>query len=184
MSSESTGSLLATITRLIENNADDSAGLDNLVTVLSLFCLLCVFTRGQGAIIRPPAPQSAKDANALNKLLGDLMKGGAPSSAAAGTASAPSGQDTLMSLLPLLNNPHLKAKLNPATIANVFSLINSMGSFSDKQDASKEKPKEETKETVKEPVKEERQEPFDEISAAEEQEGKSLGRYLHWKTNF
>jgi hypothetical protein len=173
MPNESANSIISTVTRLIDNNIDEGTGLDNLVTVLSLLCLICIFTRQHGTAT---IASSAGNNNPVNKLIGDLMKGGAQTGGAG-------GMDTIMSLLPLLNNPQLKSKLNPATISSVLGMLNNFGgSSSEKQESPKEKPPEKSKEQPKEEPKNEREDFSGNDS--EEQENKSLGRYLNWKTNF
>lgn len=179
---EISGSLIPTITRLVDTSINEEAGLDNLVTILSLLCLICVFTRHHSAPSHTYTPKEAANTNPINKLIGDLMKG---DSASAGG----NPQEALMSLLPLLNNPQLKSKLNPSTIASVLGLLNNFGgSSSEKQDGQKERPKEKSAEKSKESPKVETdlpsEEDFTQKNDSNEQEGKSLGRYLNWKTNF
>jgi len=80
---------------------------------------------------------STPTGNPLQKLLGELGKG----------ESGPSA-DTLMSLLPLLNSPQIKSKLNPTTIAAILGLVNNFGNTSgnNEKEQGKEK-KEKTEKT-------------------------------------
>lgn len=110
---------------------------DAIIHILSLLCLFSVLNRpavNQPSAIPLATGQSAAAGNPLQKLLGDLMKGGgatagggggSPLSGALGAALG--SPDLLMSLLPLLNNPQIKSKINPANIASVMGIINNMG---------------------------------------------------------
>jgi hypothetical protein len=187
MPNESAGfSLISTITRLIDNNINEGADLDNLVTVLSLLCLICVFTRQHGVPMASHTPKDTGTANPVNKIISDLMKGGNP--LAGGAPGGAGGMDALMSLLPLLNNPQLKSKLNPSTISSVLGMLNDLGgSPPEKQDSSKEPPTQKAKEASKEEkqaVEEDFSKTNNHNNDDDEQENKSLGRYLNWKTNF
>ena len=84
---------------------------------IHLLSLLCIFT----ILNQPPAntASSPQPANPLQKLLGDLTKG----SSQGGSSG---GADTLLSLLPLLNNPQIKSKLNPANIASMMNIVQSL----------------------------------------------------------
>ncbi len=96
------------ITHLVEA-LSASGNYEALVQILSLLCLFSISNR--------PVPSSsiasAAPENPLQRLLGDLGKGG-------GTP------DMLSSLLPLLANPQLKSKLNPANLSSIMGMINSL----------------------------------------------------------
>lgn len=83
---------------------------------IHLLSLLCIFT-----ILNQPTANtsSAQPANPLQKLLGDLTKG---TSQGGGLG----GADTLLSLLPLLNNPQIKSKLNPTNIAAMMNVVQNL----------------------------------------------------------
>lgn len=189
--------LLSSITRLLDSNISAGSGLDSLITVLSLLCLISIVSRNQ-TVSQPSQLQSASNnSNPLHKLLGDLTKGG--SNDGGGLSS-----DSLMSLLPLLNSPQLKSKLNPSTIGSVLGLLNNMGGLGSNslQDKSKSEIKAENKAeepksskepeppvqpaaTVQQTVPIARQNPSSQDNETpEEPEGKNYGRYLNWKNNF
>jgi hypothetical protein len=176
---------------MLDTSLSAGAGLDNIITVLSLLCLFSIMNRNHG-VKEPTQTQPAASTNPLHKLLGDLTKGND------GGGVSP---ETLLSLLPLLNNPQLKSKLNPNTIGTVMGLINSLGGHSGGS-SSTEKPKNETK---IEPPTEQPKQPKETESKApnaspqpqtnnspssqsnedmEDTEEKNYGRYLNWKNNF
>ncbi|BBB92846.1 MAG TPA: hypothetical protein PKA28_02555 [Methylomusa anaerophila] len=197
-------SLIHTITRLIDASITEGAGLDNLITVLSIICLISVLNRNQ--TMESPAPtSSAASSNPIQKLLGELTK----------AEGSKGGSPDLMSLLPLLNNPQIKSKLNPATMASILGMLNNMsGSASDKPDKpnKQEQAKDKAKSDHKNGSKESEAitldsndtanraasaaisdspppavpEPQDEGEEGEnpDNESKNLGRYLNWKNNF
>lgn len=189
-------SLLGSITRMLDASVAAGAGLDNLVTVLSLLCLFSIVNRGHSVSL-PQQTQPAASSNPLHKLLGDLTKGSGDSSGGGGLSP-----DTLMSLLPLLNSPQLKSKLNPSTMGTVLGLINNLGGIggSNSQEKSKNETKAEPKaEIPKQPAESEpptaqpsssapapKQQslPPQDSEDSEDQDGKAYGRYLNWKNNF
>ncbi len=186
-------SLLSSITRMLDTSFNAGAGLDNIITVLSLLCLFSIMNRNN-ATKAPAQAQPATSSNPLHKLLGDLTKGGD------GGGFSP---DTLMALLPLLNNPQLKSKLNPNTIGTVMGLINNLGGLGGSS-APAEKPKSETKTEppTDTPKQSQETEPIPRATNVaqqvqtnnssqpqpnedmEETENKNYGRYLNWKNNF
>jgi len=181
-------SLLQSITRIVDSIASEGLGYDHLINILSLLCIITILNRnltpaGQYAA-QPTAASSA--GNPLQRLLSELTKsdggGGGPS------------PDTLMSLLPLLNSPQLKSKLNPSNMATILGLINSLGgsgSSSEKHEPTKQEKQEKT-ETKSDSKKDapaaavtESMPTTEKIETdLENQEKKSLGRYLNWKTSF
>ncbi|WP_378955855.1 hypothetical protein [Pelosinus sp. sgz500959] len=164
-------SLLQTITHMIDTMINEGTGYDTLINVLSLLCLLHILNRTQSTAIMPTAqniPQT-NSSNPLQKILGDLTKGGDQS----GGGPSP---DLLMSLLPLLNNPQIKSKLNPTNISTILGLMNNLGGSGSSNNDKPEK-KEPPAATVSHPVPPHTTNP-------DEQEKKDLGRSLNWKTNF
>ncbi|SMC94788.1 hypothetical protein [Sporomusa malonica] len=189
----SSSSLLGSITRMLDATINAGAGPDNLISVLALLCLFSIVNKNN-AVSQPIQTQSAASNNPLHKLLGDLTKGGDGGSGIGGSGLSP---DTLMSLLPLLNSPQLKSKLNPSTMGTVLGLLNNLGG------GTQEKPKPESKPEPKhEPPKQSEpppppvlnQQPAPALKQppvspqegedSEDAEGKNYGRYLNWKNNF
>lgn len=198
-------SFIPTITRLIDgviNRGEGASNMDEVITVLSLLCIISIFNKGQGfsSVMQTSVANAGTNAtstqNQLGKILGDLTKGD----------GGGLGPDTLMSLMPLLNNPQLKSKINPATISSILGMVNSMnaGSNNDnKQDGSKEKSADDKanlrnvpneKQTA--PAKEEKNLVEDDADVADitykqqatlnedENEISDQSKYLNWKTNF
>lgn len=178
-------SLLQSVTRMVDSAVNDGAGYDTLINVLTLICLVSVLNRGGQSPAAQAAP--AGNANPVSRLLGDLAKG-----------DGGLGPDTLMSLLPLINSPQIKSKLNPSTIGAVLSLLNSMGDKSEaKQEKSDKNDKSDKSERSEEPPEARPQlspaaaatpvaTPEIDEAAGQSGEGdkKNLGRYLNWKSNF
>lgn len=112
----------------IAESAVESHDFSVLIDVLALICLFTIITRKSFATgltkPAPPAPsqpsQNDNAANNLQKTLGDLLQ-----KAGSGNAETGPSPEMLASLLPLLNNPQLKAKMNPANLATIFGLLNS-----------------------------------------------------------
>jgi hypothetical protein len=185
---ELTGSLLRSVTRMLDMTANEGTGFDSLIPVLSLVCLVSILNRGQA-----PAPQvaTAGAASTLQKLLGDLGKG-----------EGGVGPDALLSLLPLLNTPQMKSKINPTTISAILGLMNSMGDKGDKPEGKTEKhdpPERPEKKPEKaedfsdakrsappaaavtsQDAADDRTDPVD----PQDVDRKGLGRYLNWKNSF
>lgn len=184
--------LIQTANRMLDIAVSEGAGYDSLINVLSLMCLLSILNRNQ------PVPQQvsvpAAPGNPLLKLIGDLSKG---------DAGGPSA-DTLMSLLPLLNSPQLKSKINPGTIAAMMGLLNNMGgsNANDKSESKMEKAEkaEKTEKPDRSAPKQDAVENKNELPAAaimtheitadnhedlhNEPEKRTPGRYLNWKSSF
>lgn len=168
--------IMHSVSRMLDSALSDGAGLDTAIQVLSLLCLISILSRNQSGIAALPVTAPAGGAGVLQKVLGDLAKGDGANS------------DTLMSLLPLLNNPQIKSKLNPATIATVLGMLNTMG---DK--GAKHEPKAEKAEKPEDPIPPSAAtvtspEPLAEKPEAPAQEDggdrRGVGRYLNWKSNF
>ncbi len=185
---EKPGSLLQSVTRMIEAAVNEGAGYEQLIPVLSLICLVAILGHGQP---RTAAAAPVASASPLQKLLGDLAKG----------EGGGLGPEALVSLLPLLNSPQIKSKLNPTTIGAIMGLLGNMGDKSEKTEKSEKTDKGETaKGGDKKEEKGEDKQPVPPTAAtvtslaalAEKQEGpeaadgekRGLGKYLNWKTNF
>lgn len=175
-------SLLQTVTNMINNIANEGNGYDTLINLLSLLCLLLILNRTQPAMSAPPSqslPPTAST-NPLQKILGELTK------STDGSAAGPS-PDMLMSLLPLLNNPQVKSKLNPANISSILGMLSNFGGGgnNDKLEGTKtDKP--EKKEPPAAAVTSSLAENPTHVNAthSDEQDKKDLGRSLNWKSNF
>lgn len=176
------------MTRLVNNVVNNTTDNTTLITVLSLTCLLSILNRGQAeTIIQESMPSPVGSSiPPLQRALNELSKGGDES-------GGPS-PDLLMSLLPLLNSPQIKSKINPANIATLFNLLSSMGGGggekSDKAKASSNKAQNisepvEIKEApaITPPAESVQAEPED--SEMERREGeKKTSNHLNWKSNF
>lgn len=182
---EKSAPLMQSVTRMLES-AVEGGGYDSLINVLSLICLVSILSRGQGAVPAQATPV-AGGVSPLHKLLGDLAKG-----------EGGLGPETLVSLLPLLNNPQIKSKLNPATIGAVMGMLGNMGDKGDKGEQKSEAKGEKAGDKGEEKHEARRNPPptaatvtsiealAEKPQAAEGTDGekKGLGRYLNWKSNF
>jgi hypothetical protein len=127
MPNESSSTLLQSITHMIDSAANEGTGYDTLIHILSLLCILHILNRTQPSTAAPVIQNSPAAAptpaptNPLQKLLGELTKSGGD-----GGGGGPS-PDMLMSLLPLLNNPQIKSKLNPANISSILGVLGNLG---------------------------------------------------------
>lgn len=132
MTTTSDKTFLQSVIRMMDTLAA-SGNYDTIGHLLSLLCLFSILNQGGATSAAAPVQQSQQSGvNPLQKLLGDLTGGAlaAPSGAGSplgGLLGALGSPDMLMSLLPLLNNPQLKAKLNPANIASVMGMLNNLG---------------------------------------------------------
>jgi len=164
-------SFLPTITNMINNIANEHNGYDTLINLLSLLCLLLILNRTQPLTAAPLSQNISPTAppNPLQKILGELTK------STDGSGGGPS-PDMLMSLLPLLNNPQVKSKLNPANISSILGMLSNFsgGGSNDKPDAAKTDKSE----------KKESPPPAATVLSSDEQDKIDLGRSLNWKTNF
>ncbi|MBP2650955.1 MAG: hypothetical protein H6Q74_1780 [Firmicutes bacterium] len=171
--------LMQSVTRMLDSAVGDGASYETLINVLALVCLVSILSRNHSATATAAA---GAPSSSLHKILGDLTKG-----------DGGVGPETLMSLLPLLNSPQLKSKINPATISSVLGLL---GNFSGQGDSGRT-----DKEKTKDPPPEKQEEksqprppspPAAALTASEESDNTSpedgerrkFGRYLNWKTNF
>jgi hypothetical protein len=185
MSTDTSSKLLLQSTmRLIDSLSRDNIDYDHIINVLSLICLISILNRGN-EVVSDISQQSAPASNPIQKILGELTKGNA-----SGNSGGPS-PDMLMSLLPLLNNPHVKSKMTPSNLATILNLVNSLGgSGTDKQEPAKsEKPQPKTEDKSESPAAAVTSSAIPDSSASphsetEDGEKKGLGRYLNWKTSF
>ncbi|HMM21178.1 MAG TPA: hypothetical protein PKA10_10595 [Selenomonadales bacterium] len=137
--SDQPATLMHSVTRMLDSAVNDGAGYDTIIHVLSLLCLVFILNRTQPASAQAAVQATpAGGANALQKLIGDLAKG-----------DGGLGPESLMTLLPLLNSPQIKSKLNPATIGTVLGLLNTMGDKSDKHEPAKPEKSEKTEKAEK-----------------------------------
>jgi hypothetical protein len=171
--------LLQSIIRLLDTTATDGS-YDNLVHVLSLLCILTILNRNPSQAVQSASPPTSTG-SPIQKLLGELTKGD--------NSGGPS-VDTLMSLLPLLNSPQLKSKLNASNMSSILGLINSLGgSNHEKQDASKSEKHTEVKPDSKKEapaaaVTDSIPIPLKTDPDSDEDSKRNSGRYLNWKTSF
>ena len=177
-------SLLQTVTHMIDTIANEGTGYDTLINVLSLLCLLQVLNRTQpsAAMPMPHHAPPAASTNPLQKILGELTK----STDGSGGGGGPS-PDMLMTLLPLLNNPQVKSKLNPANISSILGLMGNLGGGGNNDKPENPKPdKTEKKEPPAAAVTSSLSEHPSHTNPgkSDDQDKKDLGRSLNWKTNF
>lgn len=124
---ERSGSLLSTVTMFIENHLQQgSITFDTLITILSLTCLLTILNRTAFETTVQTRPATGAGNN-MQKLLTDLLKSGGGNNTS----------ESLMALLPLLNNPQIKNKLNPATLVSILELLSKFNA--EKGDKNEEK---------------------------------------------
>jgi hypothetical protein len=188
--------LMHTVTRMLESAAE-GGNYDSLISILSLICLVSILSRGQAAAAPAQAAPVTGGASPLQKLIGDLAKG-----------EGGLGPETLVSLLPLLNNPQIKSKLNPSTLGAVMGMLGNMGnlgSAGDKGDKSETKAEKAAEKVADKAADKGEEKPevrrnppptaatvtsiealSDKPEAGEGADGekKGLGRYLNWKSNF
>jgi hypothetical protein len=184
---ERPGSLLQSVARMVETAVNDGTGYDALIPILSLLCLVSILGHGQPTRAVQAAP--ATGTSPLQKLLGDLSKGDGGSV----------GPETLVSLLPLLNNPQIKSKLNPATLGAIMGLLGNIGDKGEKGEPAKQEKAAEKAEKGEEKREERRVAPpptaatattLDPLAERQdspdqpEADKKGLGKYLNWKSNF
>jgi len=183
MPNESTNTLLQSITHMIDSAANEGTGYDTLIHILSLLCILHILNRTQPSTAAPIIQNSPATpptpTNPLHKLLGELTKGG-------GDGGGGPSPDMLMSLLPLLNNPQIKAKLNPANISSILGVLGNLGGGNnDKSEEGKKAEKIEKKDPPAAAVTSSltnsslHTNPVDPYT-----DKKDLGRSLNWKTTF
>ena len=110
-------SLLQTILSLLDVLSSHKTEGRSWIHLLSLLCIFTILNQSD----QPPASASSStlSANPLQKLLGDLTKGVSQNGGLGGA-------DTLLSLLPLLNNPQITSTLNPNNIAAMMNLVQNL----------------------------------------------------------
>lgn len=191
---------------------------DTIIHILSLLCLFSVLNQAPAQATPLISTNNQASGNPLQKLLGDLMKppdgnnsnNSNPLGGALGAAL--SSPDLLSSLLPLLNNPQIKSKINPANIASVMGMLNNLGGMgglgglgalgglatNPTQEKVEVKPKAEKKtpetessiSNSSEQKSSSSETPIPEKNIEEKTpltpniEKKSASRFLNWKTNF
>lgn len=180
----SNNSLLQTVTHMIDTIMSEGNGYDTLINLLSLLCIFHVLNRMQPTAAVAPISQTispSSPANPLQKILGDLTKN------VDGSGGGPS-PDMLMSLLPLLNNPQVKSKLNPANISSILGLLSNFGGSSNEKSEGNKTDKPEKKESPAAAVTSslaEKEHPTQvTVTDIDRQDTKDLGNSLNWKTNF
>lgn len=183
-------SLLQTVTHMINTAANEGTGYDTLINVLSLLCLLQILNRTQPSPAMPMSqhtpPAAAASANPLQKILGELTK----NTDGSGGGGGPS-PDMLMTLLPLLNNPQVKSKLNPANISSILGLMGNLGGGGGGGGSN------DKSETPKPDKPEKKEPPAAAVTSSlaehpshsngvksDDHDKKDLGRSLNWKSNF
>ncbi|SFM23347.1 hypothetical protein [Pelosinus propionicus] len=188
MSNENPNTLFQSIAHMIDNVANEGTGYDTLIHLLSLLCILHILNRTQPMATAPMIQNSSTIAannstNPLHKLLGELTKS---SGVGDGGGGGPT-PDMLMSLLPLLNNPQIKSKLNPANISSILGVLGNLGvgGNSDKQEGNKIE-KSEKKDPPAAAVTSSLANSSREASLLDTHvsDKKDLGRSLNWKTTF
>jgi hypothetical protein len=177
----SNNSLLQTIAHMIDTIANEGTGYDPLIHVLSLLCILHILNRTQSSTAAPSlqSPSVSNTTNPLHKILADLTKssdgGGGPS------------PDMLMSLLPLLNNPQIKSKLNPANLTSILGLLNNLGGGGNEKSEGNKADKTDKKEPPAAAVTSsllENQTTSQSNDLPSFPDTKDFGRSLNWKTTF
>lgn len=174
--------LLQSVARMLETASNENSGYEVLIDVLSLLCILSILNRSQGILVPSQITPNttvtaASQPNALlQKALSDLNKSeGGPS------------PDMLTTLLPLLNNPQIKSKLNPSNIASILSMVNSLSSGgSEKHESNKhdlaDKPAKENKSEIT------TESPAASLTATSQEVGemqrRTGGQSLNWKHSF
>ena len=118
-------SLMQVIVKLMYNCVTEGRNYNTIIDILALVCLVSILSKHASPTIAAPVNQNNQQTNPLQKVLGELSKGDGP------------GPESLMSLLPLLNSPQMKSKLNPSTISTLLGLMNSLGSADKNEKAEK-----------------------------------------------
>ncbi len=184
MPNESPSTLLQSITHMIDSAANEGTGYDTLIHILSLLCILHILNRTQPSTAAPVIQNSPATSptptptNPLHKLLGELTKGG-------GDGGGGPSPDMLMSLLPLLNNPQIKSKLNPANISSMLGMLGNLGGGnSDKPEESKTEKMEKKNPSAAAVTSSLAKEASQASSIDAATDKKDLGRSLNWKTTF
>lgn len=172
--------VMQTMTRIINSAAANTADNDTLITLLSLTCLFSILNRNQSKVVVQNATTNPSS-NPLQRVLSEITKG---------DENGPS-PDLLMSLLPLLNSPQIKSKINPTNIATLFGLLN--GLSGDKTESKKNTNKVQNLNEHKETKEEAVISPDSETPEQEEtvvlqpehpESEKKTPSHLNWKSNF
>lgn len=173
MDSPDKNPLLALAMRLTDQSLDQKLNSETLVEILTLLCLISLFQRHTKPSEPEPAqPSPAPTQPGIPKVLTDLLK-------STGNSDQGPSPDLMMSLLPLLNSPQVKQKLNPANITSLLGLLQGLGNGNSSNSAP-EKNEASTKEASNQP-----EPPAAALSSAQRQaEGDKGSRYLNWKSSF
>lgn len=125
-------SLFQSVVNMIDHLAA-SGNYEMLENLLALLCLFSILNRNQSQQTSSIAGAPANAGSPLQKLLGELTKGGDGGGGLGGLGSlggllggALGSTDMLSTLLPLLNSPQLKSKLNPSNISSIMGIINNL----------------------------------------------------------
>jgi hypothetical protein len=184
MPNDSPNTLLQSITHMIDSIANEGTGYDTLIHILSLLCILHILNRTQPSTAAPSIQNNSTAntaANPLHKLLGELTKGGGDGGGGGGGPSP----DMLMTLLPLLNNPQIKSKLNPANISSILGLLGNLGGgSSDKAEGGKAEKTEKKDPSAAAVTSSLANSSLHTSSVDPYTDKKDLGRSLNWKTTF
>jgi hypothetical protein len=178
--------LINSVIRMLDSLTNDNSHYDTIIQVLALLCILSIVNRPQQIKAAATTTSSTAD-NPIQKILGQLTKGE--------DGNAP---DMLMSLLPLLNSPQLKSKLNPANISSILGLINNLGGNNEKNIPKQDKTEKSSKLETSPSIAPLTQAPTSqsaapltantdtsEIAAADQGDTeKHVNRSLNWKSNF
>lgn len=182
MPNDSPNTLLQSITHMIERIANEGTGYDTLIHILSLLCILNILNHTHPSTAAPSlqnSPANNTSTNPLHKLLGELTKGGGD-----GGGGGPS-PDMLMTLLPLLNNPQIKSKLNPANISSILGVLGNLGGgSSDKAEGGKIEKSEKKDPPAAAVTSSLANSSIHTSSIDPYADKKDLGRSLNWKTTF
>lgn len=172
--------LLQTVAHMIDTTVNEGNGYDPLIHVLSLLCILHILNRTQpsAAASLTQSPSVSNTTNPLHKILGELTKNsdgrGGPS------------PDMLMTLLPLLNNPQIKSKLNPTNIASMLGLLTNLGGGTSEKTEGNKPDKSEKKDPPAAAVSSSLSDhpSHTNTTSPYSSDNKELGRSLNWKATF
>lgn len=139
-------SLFQSVVNMVDHLAANG-NYEMLENLLSLLCLFSILNRNQSQQTSPAAAP-ANAGSPLQKLLGELTKGG-DGGGLGGLGSlggllggALGSPDMISTLLPLLNSPQLKSKLNPGNLSSIMGIINNLsGGLNNHEKPDQNKPK-------------------------------------------
>lgn len=166
-------SLLQTILTLLDVLSSHKSEGKSWIHLLSLLCIFAILHQENTA---SPCPQSSS-ANPLQSLLGDVLKGTSTTKSSDSPAA-----NTLLSLLPLLNSPQIKSKLNPANIAAVMNVMQNLTATPNNEKPPKSTSPSTSPSTQPSPTAAATPPPNE--SASPKSAPSSPERYLDWKNSF